>query len=87
MPGVAFPLALLLWCADARASPNKGGEGKDWTLNASAATVDLSNPRLRTLAAGLAGATWRIGGTHCDSVTYVVGNTSAAAACKAGGWT
>jgi hypothetical protein len=58
-----------------------GGEGKDWGDNASIAVLDLDNPRLNTLARALSGATWRIGGTHGDSVVYSMGNTTSARAC------
>ena len=60
-----------------------GGEGKQWSSNASVALVDLTNPNLKALAKGLAGATWRIGGTHQDSVIYQVGNSTQAEECRA----
>ena len=34
--------------------------------------LDLRNPRLKTLAKGLSGGTFRVGGTHGDSVIYGV---------------
>lgn len=62
-----------------------GGEGAQWDLNASAARIDLTNPRLRALAAGLAGGTLRVGGTHGNSVVYVTGNSTAALSCATHG--
>ena len=50
-----------------------GGEGDNWSDNASIALLDLGNPRLKALAKGLSGGTFRVGGTHGDSVTYGVG--------------
>ena len=50
-----------------------GGEGAKWSDNASIALVDLGIPRLKALARGLSGATFRVGGTHGDSVEYGVG--------------
>jgi hypothetical protein len=58
-----------------------GGEGSNWSDNASIALVDLSNSRLRSLARGLSGGTFRVGGTHGDSVIY--GGSTAATACPA----
>ena len=50
-----------------------GGEGVSWSNNASIALVNLGSPRLKALAKGLSGATFRVGGTHGDSVDYGVG--------------
>jgi hypothetical protein len=51
-----------------------GGEGVNWSDDASIALVNLSNSRLKVLAKGLCGGTLRVGGTHGDSVTYGVGS-------------
>jgi hypothetical protein len=59
---------------------------QDWG-NASAAVVDLQNPNLLTLAKGLSGASLRIGGTHGDSIAYMVGNSAAAVKCGGSPWT
>ena len=46
--------------------------------------LDLQNPKLRLLAASLAGGSWRIGGTHGDSIVYVLpeGGGPAAETCR-----
>lgn len=45
-------------------------EGPTWGQNASIVTIDLQNPRLRTLAAAMSPAVLRIGGSEGDDAVY-----------------